>query len=292
MVNIVGVRFKPVGKIYYFAPPAEGELNSGDGVIVETARGVELGFVAIPSQEVENGKVVQPLKPVIRKATEADYRQLEQNNQKRGEALKSAREKIAKHKLDMKLVDAEFTFDNSKVVFYFVADGRVDFRELVRDLASVFKKRIELRQIGVRDQSKMLGGIAPCGKICCCAQHLPDFKHVSVKMAKMQLLSLNPTKISGLCGRLMCCLEYENNHYVEASAKLPKVGSEVTTPDGRGMVIQNNLLKLTTRVKIENPDGTVESKEYRLDDIKAKRTMAEDLREDDDVNDEIKKLLD
>lgn len=281
-----------MGKIYYFAPPAGDELKEGDGVIVEAARGIELGIVAVPLRQVEDRKVVQPLKPVIRKATEADFKQLEQNSQRKSEALRIAKEKIDKHKLDMKLVDAEFTFDNSKVIFYFVAEGRVDFRELVRDLASVFKKRIELRQIGVRDQSKMVGGLAPCGKICCCAQHLPDFKHVSIKMAKMQMLSLNPSKISGLCGRLMCCLEYENDYYVEASAKMPKVGSEVVTPDGRGYVIQNNLLKLSTRVKIENPDGTVDSKEYRLSDIKAKQTMAEDIKEDEDINDEIKKLLD
>lgn len=193
----------------------------------------------------------------------------------------------------MKLVDVEYTFDNNKVIFYFISEGRVDFRELVRDLASVFKKRIELRQIGIRDQSKMVGGLAPCGKICCCAQHLPDFKHVSIKMAKMQLLSLNPSKISGLCGRLMCCLEYENDYYNEASAKMPKIGSEVLTPDGKGTVIQNSLLRLKSIVKVESKDGTFDSKEYDLKDIKAKQTMADDMNNDMEINDEeIKKLID
>lgn len=293
MVKIVGVRFKPVGKIYYFSPPKNTELVEGDGVIVETARGIEFGKVVIPPQDVEGKKVVQPLKPVIRKATENDLKQVEKSRQSTQDALKIAREKIEKHKLDMKLVDVEYTFDNNKVIFYFISEGRVDFRELVRDLASVFKKRIELRQIGIRDQSKMVGGLAPCGKICCCAQHLPDFKHVSIKMAKMQLLSLNPSKISGLCGRLMCCLEYENDYYNEASAKMPKIGSEVLTPDGKGTVIQNSLLRLKSIVKVESKDGTFDSKEYDLKDIKAKQTMADDMNNDMEINDEeIKKLID
>lgn len=293
MVKIVGVRFKPVGKIYYFLPPKNTELVEGDGVIVETARGIEFGKVVIPPQDVEGKKVVQPLKPVIRKATENDLKQVEKSRQSTQDALKIAREKIEKHKLDMKLVDVEYTFDNNKVIFYFISEGRVDFRELVRDLASVFKKRIELRQIGIRDQSKMVGGLAPCGKICCCAQHLPDFKHVSIKMAKMQLLSLNPSKISGLCGRLMCCLEYENDYYNEASAKMPKIGSEVLTPDGKGTVIQNSLLRLKSIVKVESKDGTFDSKEYDLKDIKAKQTMADDMNNDMEINDEeIKKLID
>jgi cell fate regulator YaaT (PSP1 superfamily) len=293
LVKIVGVRFKPVGKIYYFSPPKNTELVEGDGVIVETARGIEFGKVVIPPQDVEGKKVVQPLKPVIRKATENDLKQVEKSRQSTQDALKIAREKIEKHKLDMKLVDVEYTFDNNKVIFYFISEGRVDFRELVRDLASVFKKRIELRQIGIRDQSKMVGGLAPCGKICCCAQHLPDFKHVSIKMAKMQLLSLNPSKISGLCGRLMCCLEYENDYYNEASAKMPKIGSEVLTPDGKGTVIQNSLLRLKSIVKVESKDGTFDSKEYDLKDIKAKQTMADDINSDVDINDEeIKKLID
>ena len=211
----------------------------GDGVIVETARGVEYGKVVIPPQEVGDEKIVQPLKPIIRKATAEDNQQLVRNHEKKGEAIRIAKEKIQKHGLNMKLIDCEYTFDNNKVIFYFMADGRVDFRELVRDLASVFRKRIELRQIGIRDQSKMIGGLAPCGKPCCCSQYLADFKHVSIKMAKIQLLSLNPSKISGLCGRLMCCLEYENDYYTEAFRKNAKNRSDVITPDGRGMVMSN-----------------------------------------------------
>lgn len=293
MATIVGVRFKPVGKIYYFSPQGE-ELKAGDGVIVETARGVEYGKVVIEPKEMDDEKIVQPLKPIIRKATAEDEAQLKRNIEKKGEAMKIAREKIEKHGLPMKLIDCEYTFDNNKVIFYFMADGRVDFRELVRDLASVFRKRIELRQIGIRDQSKMIGGLAPCGKQCCCAQYLTEFKHVSIKMAKIQLLSLNPSKISGLCGRLMCCLEFENDYYNEAFKKMPKIGSEVITPDGKGIVISNNLLKLETRVKIELPDGTPDFKDYKLEQIKAKEVMAEDLAENGEElqDEEIKKLID
>lgn len=290
MTEIVGIRFKPVGKIYYFSPPNE-ELNKGDGVIVETARGIEYGYVILPPHKVDDNQVIKPLKPVIRKATKKDDIQLEKNNDKKIEAMKIAREKIKNHKLDMKLIDVEYTFDNNKVIFYFMADGRIDFRELVRDLASIFKKRIELRQIGIRDQSKMLGGLGPCGKPCCCSQHLPDFKHVSIKMAKVQLLSLNPSKISGLCGRLMCCLEYENDYYNEAYKKMPKLGSEVITPDGKGRVLSNNLLKSESNIKIENKDGTAECKVYALKDIETKHTMAEDINEDK-TDEEIEKLID
>jgi cell fate regulator YaaT (PSP1 superfamily) len=278
-----------VGKIYYFSP-ANIEFIKGDGVIVETARGIEYGKIAIAPMEVEESKVIQPLKPVIRKATDEDEKQVVKNMAKKPEAMKVAQEKIEKHKLNMKLVDVEYTFDNNKVIFYFTAEGRVDFRELVRDLASVFKIRIELRQIGIRDQSKMLGGLAPCGKPCCCSQHLPEFKHVSIKMAKVQLLSLNPSKISGLCGRLICCLEYENDYYNEAGSKMPRIGSEVTTPDGKGVVISNNPLKLISRVKIELKDGNFDFKDYKLEDIKASHTMAEDI--DDSVNEDVKQLLD
>ena len=290
MTKIVGIRFKPVGKIYYFSP-SDTELKIGDGVIVETARGIEYGKVAINPTEVEDNKVIQPLKPIIRKASIADEQSVLKNLQKKPEAIKLAKEKIEKHKLNMKLVDVEYTFDNNKVIFYFTAEGRVDFRELVRDLASVFKIRIELRQIGIRDQSKMLGGLAPCGKPCCCSQHLPEFKHVSIKMAKIQLLSLNPSKISGLCGRLMCCLEYENEYYNEAFKKMPRLGSDVSTPDGKGIVVSNNLLKLVSKVKVELKDGAYEYKDYKLEEIKTTHTMSEDI--DDSVNDDaIKQLLD
>ena len=281
MAKIVGVRFRPVGKIYYFSP-LDIPLELGDGVIVETARGVEFGKVAIAPREEEDKKIVQPLKPILRKATVGDYKQIERNEQRRPQAMKDAAARIAKHKLDMKLVDVEFTFDNSKVIFYFTAEGRVDFRELVKDLASCFKIRIELRQIGIRDETKMRGGLAPCGRVCCCAQHLGDFERVSIKMAKTQCLSLNPTKISGLCGRLMCCLAYENDHYTQASKKMPVIGTEVVSPDGKGVVVANNLLKLTSRVKRQLPDGSFEFKEYPADKLKAQKTIADTVRDDKD----------
>jgi len=220
MPVVVGIKFKNNNRLYYFSP--EGiELKEGDAVIVETARGTDYGFVALGEAEVADDAVVQPLKPVIRKATEADAEQFSRQEAKKDDALEAVAEKIAKHKLDMKLVDCDFTFDGSKVIFYFSAESRVDFRELVKDLASHFRQRIELRQIGIRDECKMLGGIASCGRVCCCTAHLPDFKRVSIKMAKNQGLSLNPQKISGLCGRLMCCLEYENTHYLQIVKRMP-----------------------------------------------------------------------
>ena len=290
MVKIVGVKFRPVGKIYYFSPQ-DIEFEVDDGVIVETARGVEYGKIAIVSKEVREDEVVEPLKPVIRKATKEDESKVQKNIAKKEEALNLAQDKITKHKLDMKLCDCEYTFDNSKIIFYFTAEGRIDFRELVKDLASVFKIRIELRQIGIRDRAKVLGGIAPCGRPCCCSAFLPDFKHVSIKMAKTQCLSLNPTKISGLCGRLMCCLEYENNHYSETLKKMPKIGSDVTTAAGKGVVISNNLLKYLVKVRFEKEDGSVEISEYPLSDIKATATMEEDL-DKEEVPADIKGLLD
>lgn len=290
MPIIVGIRFKPVGKIYYFSP--EGiEFAMGDGAIVETARGVEYGKIAIEPREVSSKQITAPLKSVMRKATPSDEQQVLKNLKRRPEAIRLASEKISKHKLNMKLVDAEYTFDSNKIIFYFTAEGRVDFRELVRDLASVFKIRIELRQIGVRDQSKMLGGLAPCGKACCCSQFLPEFKHVSIKMAKVQTLSLNPVKISGLCGRLMCCLEYENSYYSEMFKKMPRVGSEVHTPDGMGYVVSSNLLKLESTVKVSLKDGSFDYRVYKLSDLKAFETMSDDIS-DDAADEEIKQLLD
>ncbi len=278
MPKIVGIRFKPVGKIYYFSPE-DIEFELGDGAVVETARGVELGKVVISPREVE--KVSQPLKPVLRKANEDDIKQQERNQARREGALKDARERAAKHKLGMRLVDAEFTFDNSKLIIYFTADGRVDFRDLVKDLASLFRLRIELRQIGIRDETKMRGGLAPCGRACCCSSHLGDFERVSIKMAKTQCLSLNPVKISGLCGRLMCCLAYENDHYSETAKYMPVIGSDVSTPDGRGMVISNNLLKLRSRVRLQKQDGSMEIKEYGAEEMKAVKTLAQTI----DTND-------
>lgn len=289
MPDIVGVRFKRVGKVYYFAPN-HMQFEWGDGVIVETARGLEYGKVVIPNKAVSDKEVRQELKPVVRKATEKDTERYARNLEKKADALRVCGEKISKHKLPMKLIDCEFTFDGSKVVFYFTSESRVDFRELVRDLASSFKIRIELRQIGIRDEAKTFGGIAPCGRPCCCNQHLGDFEHVSIKMAKTQGLSLNPTKISGLCGRLMCCLAYENKYYSEVYSMMPKVMSIVTTPDGRGEVISNNLLKKLTRVKIELPDKTMTIKEYPVEEIKIKERQSD---ADESVDDKsIKELLD
>lgn len=287
MAKIVGVKFKPVGKVYYFSPE-NIDFNEGDGVIVETVRGLEYGKVAIAPVEKNDSEIKELLKPVIRKATEKDERQVLENLNKRENALKEAKVMIEKHKLNMKLVDCEYTFDSSKVVFYFTAEGRVDFRDLVKDLASLFKIRIELRQIGIRDQAKSLGGISPCGRACCCSVHLPDFKHVSIKMAKTQSLSLNPAKISGLCGRLMCCLEYENNHYSETSKLMPKIGSEVTTAEGKGIVVANNLLKYLVKVRFEKNEA-FEFKDFPLDELKVTSTMAEEI-EKEDVPKEIEDL--
>ena len=283
MPNIVGIRFKNVGKIYYFSPE-NFQFELGDGAIVETARGIEYGKVVIAPREVEDKKVVQPLKPVLRKATESDTTQAVKQNARRADALVEAKQRVLKHKMNMKLVDVEFTFDNSKVIFYFTAEGRVDFRELVKDLASYFRVRIELRQIGIRDETKMRGGMAPCGRPCCCSAHLPDFERVSIKMAKTQCLSLNPVKISGLCGRLMCCLAYENDHYTQAAKLMPVIGCEVTTADGKGMVVSNNLLKLKSRVRMEKADGSYEFKEYTADQMKASKTLADTLSDEEDEN--------
>ncbi|MCC8168462.1 MAG: stage 0 sporulation family protein, partial [Clostridiales bacterium] len=231
MTTIVGVRFHQAGKIYYFDPQEE-ELRAGQHVIVETARGVEMGTVLIEPKEVEDDQIVQPLKPIIRAATEEDEETVRRNRERAREALAICREKVAKHELDMKLVSAEYTFDSNKLLFYFTADGRIDFRELVKDLAAVFRTRIELRQIGVRDETKLLGGIGVCGRSLCCATYLSDFVPVSIKMAKEQSLSLNPGKISGMCGRLMCCLKNEQDTYEYLNSRMPSVGEIVTASDG------------------------------------------------------------
>ena len=265
MSVIVGIRFKPVGKIYYFSPE-NIKLAVGDGVIVETARGIEYGKVVIAPREENNDNIVTPLKPVVRKASKDDAAQVERNLSKRDETMRLADEKVKKHNLDMKLTDAEYTFDAQKVIFYFTAEGRIDFRELVRDLASVFKVRIELRQIGIRDESKLIGGIAPCGRVCCCASFLGDFEKVSIKMAKTQGLSLNPTKISGLCGRLMCCLSYENEHYAETGALMPKLGAMVSTPEGKGQAIANDMLRRRVTVRVEKGDD-MNIEQFELADV-------------------------
>ena len=270
MIKVIGVRFRTAGKIYYF-DPMEFDIRKGDNVIVETARGVEFGTVVLAPKEVEEDKVIQPLKPVLRLATEKDVDQEAANKLKEREAYKICLEKIQKHQLEMKLIDAEYTFDNNKVLFYFTADGRIDFRELVKDLAAVFKTRIELRQIGVRDETKIVGGIGICGRPLCCHTHLSEFAPVSIKMAKEQNLSLNPTKISGVCGRLMCCLNNEEETYEELNRKLPNVGDYVTTDDGlRGEVHSVNVLRQLVKVLIETDDEK-ELKEYQADQLKFKK---------------------
>ena len=274
MTEVIGVRFRTAGKIYYFGPKGI-EFKRSEHVIVETARGVEYGTVVLPNMEVEDEKITQPLKEVIRKATKEDEEKEKKNREKEKEAYKICQEKIFKHGLEMKLINAEYTFDNNKVLFYFTADGRVDFRELVKDLASVFRTRIELRQVGVRDETKILGGMGICGRPLCCHIYLSDFAPVSIKMAKEQSLSLNPTKISGICGRLMCCLKNEADVYEELNKKLPRIGEMVTTPDGlKGEVRDTNVLKQTVRVIVE-VDDEKEIRDYAVDDIKFKRHKKE-----------------
>ena len=273
MIDVIGVRFKKASKIYYF-DPQQIPLEVGDGVIVETSKGVEYGEVVIGRRQVEDGEVVKPLKPIMRKATPRDREKLEENHQKEKRAFAICREKIEKHKLDMKLISVEYTFDGSKILFSFTAEGRVDFRELVKDLASVFKTRIELRQIGVRDETKMIGGLGPCGRPACCSVFLGDFQPVSIKMAKEQNLSLSPTKISGLCGRLMCCLNYEQAYYEELRTILPRVGAEVKTADGVGIVMDTNAVRQLVKVKVETADGEAELHEYPVGDITVLRKAA------------------
>lgn len=254
MAEVIGVRFKNVGKVYYFDPTGIS-FEEGQSVIVETARGVECGEVVLENREVRSEEIVSPLKPVMRIATEQDLKTVAKNREKEKEAFSICQQKIEKHKLVMKLVDVEYTFDNNKILFYFTADGRVDFRELVKDLASIFRTRIELRQIGVRDESKMLGGLGMCGRPFCCSTFLGEFQPVSIKMAKEQGLSLNPTKISGTCGRLMCCLKYEQDVYEELLKITPKNGALVKTAEGRGVVIDSNLLTGELTVRLDsNPD--------------------------------------
>ena len=287
MASVIGVRFKNAGKLYYFAP---GNLwpTAGDAVIVETVRGVEYGEVVTGVKEVSDEMITPPLKKVIRIATAEDAQHNAENRARERDALAICQKKIAEHKLQMKLVGCEYTFDNSKILFYFTSDKRVDFRVLVKDLASQFHTRIELRQIGVRDEAKMMGGLGMCGRPVCCASFLGDFQPVSIKMAKEQNLSLNPTKISGACGRLMCCLKYEEDHYEATRKRMPRVGREVITPDGNGTVVDLNILKETVRVRIPKGDS-YEQKDYPLSDVQraqpaprpARRPEAADPKETD-----------
>jgi len=290
MVSITGITFKEGGKVYYFAP-GKDEYKEGEGVIVETARGMEYGIVVIPRAEVEEEKLISPLKPILRVANERDKEIHKKNLEQRESASKTVREAIERHGLDMKLIDCEFSFDGAKAVFYYSAPQRVDFRELVKDLSSIFHMRIELRQVGIRDEIKILGGLAPCGRECCCSSCMPDMKKVSIKMAKTQGLSLNPSKISGLCGRLMCCLAYENDYYAEAGKLVPKIGSEIETPDGKGTVVNVNMLKMEVRVKIDDKTKDMAVfKDFKLDDLKFKcacGAAANETEDTDDAADEI-----
>ena len=289
MTKVIGVRFRTAGKIYYF-DPAKYQIKKGDHVIVETARGVEFGTVVSDIKEVDDSQVVQPLKPVLRIATERDEEQEQTNKKKEKDAFKICLEKIAKHNLEMKLIDAEYTFDNNKVLFYFTADGRIDFRELVKDLASVFKTRIELRQIGVRDETKIIGGMGICGRTLCCHAHLSEFVPVSIKMAKEQNLSLNPTKISGVCGRLMCCLKHEEETYEELSRKLRNIGDHVTTDDGlRGEVSAVNVLRQLVKVVV-TVDDEKEIHEYKVEQLKFKRRSHKRDKGKEVVDEELKAL--
>lgn len=291
MIKVVGIRFQRAGKIYYF-DPLDYDLETAMHVIVETARGIEMGTVLIPPKEVDDDKVVQPLKPVIRIATDDDEKVIEKNKEKEAEAYVICKEKIAKHGLDMKLVAAEYTFDNNKLLFYFTADGRIDFRELVKDLASVFRTRIELRQIGVRDETKMLGGIGICGRELCCRSYLTGFVPVSIKMAKEQNLSLNPTKISGVCGRLMCCLKNEQETYEYLNSRLPSVGDTVITPTGmHGEVSGVNVLRQLVKVVVDNGEEK-ELQEYAVDDLKFTPRRRRDVRVTDEEMKELEGLED
>ena len=291
MTKVIGVRFRTAGKIYFFSP-GKLEIKTGDKVIVETARGVEFGSVVTGPKEVEDDKITQPLKSVIRLATEDDKKKEEKNKEKEKEAFKICLDKIHKHGLEMKLIDAEYTFDNNKVLFYFTADGRIDFRELVKDLASVFRTRIELRQIGVRDETKIRGGIGICGRPLCCHTYLSEFAPVSIKMAKEQNLSLNPTKISGVCGRLMCCLTNEEETYEELNSHLPANGDHVTTPEGlRGDVQSVNVLRQLVKVVVTLDNDEKEIHEYPAAELKFKpRRKKKDVRLSKEEMKELKAL--
>ena len=285
MIKVIGVRFRNAGKIYYFSP-GNMEIKTGDHVIVETARGIEYGYVVLGSRDVEESKVIQPLKSVIRMATKDDKNKEQLNRAKEKDAFKICQEKIRKHNLEMKLIDVEYTFDNNKILFYFTADGRIDFRELVKDLASVFKTRIELRQVGVRDETKIVGGVGICGRALCCHSYLTEFIPVSIKMAKEQNLSLNPTKISGVCGRLMCCLKNEEETYEYLNSKLPGIGDYVTTDDGlKGEVQSVNVLRQLVKVIVVVEK---EIREYKVEQLKFKPRRKKGRVEVEDS--ELKKL--
>lgn len=288
MAEVIGVKFKNTVKTYYFAPLKNiKDYPEKAGVIVETSKGLEYGTIVFGLKTVDDKTITHPLKPITRLATEEDEKRVKDNSEKIPEAMQKAREKIAELSLDMKLIGAEYSFDGKKLTFYFSAEDRVDFRELVKQLASLFRLRIELRQVGIRDETKILGGIAPCGRTCCCAGAMSDFAKVSIKMAKNQGLHLNPSKISGLCGRLMCCLEYENDYYEQACKAFQKIGGKVKTPEGEGTVVSNDMLKMISKVKISKPDGSEIYKDFAVKDLEFQRKNCEGCkakgeREDDD----------
>ena len=294
MAKIIGVKFKNTAKVYYFSPANDTDVyEEKSGVIVETAKGLEYGTVVFGVKNIEDSELQHPLKPVLRKATAKDEKKVKENEEKIPDTMRKAEEKILSRNLDMKLIGCEYSFDGKKLVLYFTADGRVDFRELVKDLASEFHLRIELRQIGIRDEAKLLGGIAPCGRACCCSSCMSEFAKVSIKMAKNQGLHLNPSKISGLCGRLMCCLEYENDYYAEVYKKMPKLGGQVKTPEGVGTVISNDMLKLIVKVRISKPDGSDVYKDFPLDRVEFKNNKQQTpSRDDEEITDDMKKILD
>ena len=285
MIKVVGVRFKKAGKIYYF-DPADMNIQKDTYVVVETARGIEFGECVIGIKEINENDIVSPLKSVLRIATNEDIEKHFKNKDKEKDAFDICLKKIQEHGLTMKLIDVEYTFDNNKVIFYFTADGRVDFRDLVKDLATIFKTRIELRQIGVRDEAKMLGGLGPCGRPMCCSSFLGDFASVSIKMAKEQNLSLNPTKISGICGRLMCCLNYEQSTYEDIRKRMPKVGSIVKTSEGTGEVFSNNIVKESIKVKLKKGEEEV-LEQFKIDNIELIKGHYEDSIDDDDIKLEV-----
>lgn len=288
MSTIVGVKFKQLGKVYYFSPK-KLTLVVGDGVIVETARGLEYGVVEIANTEIEDSQISGELKKVVRKATDKDVAQHIANLEKRPRFIREAQELATKHNLDMKIVDAELAFDGSKVLFYFTSDNRVDFRELVKEMAGAFRMRIELRQIGIRDECKMKGGLGPCGRVCCCNAYMNEFARVSIKMAKNQGLSLNPTKISGLCGRLMCCLKFEDEYYAETIKFMPKVGREIATPNGKGIVESVDMLRQTVVVRTVNAEDVAELHEYTVEQLGIKPKQVEELpvvEDEEDLDEE------
>ncbi len=285
MVKVTGVVFKNGGKVYYFAP-GKDKYEKDTGVIVDTARGLEYAIVKTPLAEVAEEQIIPPLKPIVRVATARDKENVKRNEERKPESLRITEELIEKYKLNMKLVDCEFAFDGSKVVFYYTAPARVDFRELVKEMSSVFKTRIELRQIGIRDEIKMIGGLGACGRECCCSTCMPELKKVTIKMAKTQGLSLNPSKISGMCGRLMCCLSYENDYYNEAGKAMPKIGELVSSPDGKGIVVNVNMLKMQVRVKIEDKKKDIVSyHDYPVEQIKFKRVPKTEEKDEESSGD-------